>query len=134
MRSGSDSMGLAMSSAGSFGFCAGPVVERGEVEDSRDQILPLVGSLLLLVEALAGFVAEPFAFEHLREERRELNVGALVLIVGCAEVADDAAENVEADHVGEAKGSGLGPAHGLAGERVDFFDAEALALHHAEAY
>ena len=38
-------------------------------------------------------------------------------------------EDVDADQVGEAEGSGARPADGGAGERVDFFDGEALLEH-----
>ncbi len=38
-------------------------------------------------------------------------------------------EDVDADEIGEAKGSGARPADGGAGERVDFFDRESLLEH-----
>jgi hypothetical protein len=40
-------------------------------------------------------------------------------------------QNVEADEIGEAKRRHLGPAHGSAGERVNFLDAEVHLLHQA---
>ena len=45
------------------------------------------------------------------------------------EVGGDVGEDVDADEIGEAKGSGAGPAEGGAGERVHFFDGEALLEH-----
>ena len=41
-------------------------------------------------------------------------------------------EDVDADHVGEAEGAGLGPAEGGAGEGVDLFDGQALRHHEAD--
>ena len=38
-------------------------------------------------------------------------------------------QDVDADHVGEAKGSGARPADGGAGERVDLFDGQSLLEH-----
>ena len=38
-------------------------------------------------------------------------------------------EDVDADEIGEAKGSGARPAEGRAGERVHFFDGQALLEH-----
>ena len=45
------------------------------------------------------------------------------------EVGGDVREDVDADQVGEAEGSGARPAEGGAGERVNFFDGEALLEH-----
>ena len=45
------------------------------------------------------------------------------------EVGGYVGEDVDADQIGEAKGAGAGPADGGAGERVDFFDGEALLEH-----
>ncbi len=47
----------------------------------------------------------------------------------CGKVGGDVGEDVDADHVGEAKGAGARPADGGAGERVDLFDGEALLEH-----
>jgi len=94
------------------------------------EALLAVGALLLLVEAALGLVAQPFAAEHLVEERRQVQVAALVFDVGGG-VADNVAEHVEADEVAQAEGAGLGPSDGGAGEGVDFFDAEVHLLHDA---
>ena len=51
---------------------------------------------ILFVEAAFGFVAEPFAIEHLREEIRQAKVTAFVVDV-CGHVADDVAEDVQSD-------------------------------------
>ena len=103
------------------------VLEGGEVED---ETVFTFRSLLFAVEALSCFVSEPFALQHLLQERGKLDVGALVFGVG-GEVAHDAAEDVEAHHISEAEGSGFRPAHRLASQDVDFFDGETELLHYA---
>ena len=46
-------------------------------------------------------------------------------------IADDVAQNVEADEIGEAKCRHLRPAHGRSRQRVHFLDAEVHLLHQA---
>ena len=50
-------------------------------------------------------------------------------VTPCGEVGGDVGEDVDADEVGEAEGSGARPADGGAGERIDFFDRESLLKH-----
>ena len=45
------------------------------------------------------------------------------------EVGGDVGEDVDADHIGEAEGSGAGPAEAWAGQGVDFLDGVALLKH-----
>ncbi len=112
---------------GQLGLLQSTVLQRLPVER---QALVALGGFLLLVEAALGLVAQPFAVEHLEEERRQLEVAALVVDVGGG-VAHDVAEDVESDEIAEAEGGGLGPADGSAGEGVNFFDAEVHLLHDA---
>ena len=48
------------------------------------------------VEAAFGFVSEPFALDHLREEVRQAQVAAFVVDIG-SHVADHVAENIQSD-------------------------------------
>ena len=84
----------------------------------------------LLVEAAFGFIAKPLAFEHLAEERGNLQFAALVVDV-LGHVGDDVAENVETDQIDGSESCRARPAHGLAGERVDLFDGQIHLLHQA---
>ena len=126
-RSEMSSTFFAISSAGSFTFWAGWY---SSVFQSSAKTLIAVGTLLLLVEAALGLVAQPLAVEHLQEERRQRQVAALVLDVGGG-VAHDVSKNVETHEIAEAEGAGLRPAHGGSGKGVDFFDAEVHLLHDA---
>ena len=108
---------------GEAGLASGAVVEGGEIEDQA--LVFAVGAADFLVEALAGFVAEPAALHHFVEDRRRTCPCGYAL----RKVGGDVGEDVDADQIGEAKGSGAGPADGGAGERVDFFDGEALLEH-----
>ena len=85
---------------------------------------------IFFVEAAFGFVAQPFAIEHLREEIRQAKVTAFVVDV-CGHVADDVAEDVQSHQINGAESCGFRPADGLSGERVDVFDAEVHLLHEA---
>src|SRR6266851_8904673 len=78
---------------------------------------------ILLVEAAFRFVAEPLALQHLAKETRDLQVAALVVYV-LRQVRNYVAEDVEADQIDRPERGGARPAHGLAGERVDLFDAQ----------
>ena len=108
-------------------FCTRAIFQGLPVE--RETLLAF-GALLLLVEASLGLVAQPLAIQHLEEERRQLQVAALVLDVGGG-IANNMAEDIESDQIAEAEGRHLGPADGGAGERVHFFDAEVHLLHDA---
>ena len=121
-RSGSVAAFFAISSEGRAGFGGGTVFEGGEIED--EALVFAVGTADLLVEALAGFVAEPAALQHFVEDGGEFAAGDAL-----REVGGDVGEDVDADEIGEAKGAGARPADGGAGERVDFFDGEALLEH-----
>ena len=55
---------------GQSGLCGGTVFEGGEIEDQA--LVFAVGAADFLVEALAGFVAEPAALEELVEDRRKI--------------------------------------------------------------
>ncbi len=93
-----------------------------KIED--EALVFAVGAADFLVEALAGFVAEPAALEHLVEDRRKLAASDALRKVG-----GDVGENVDANQIGEAESSGARPADGRAGERVDFFDGQSLLEH-----
>ena len=118
---------------GEFGTCAGAVVEGLPVEDVAE-IAALLILAFLLVEALLGLVAEPFAFEEDFDEGGEGDFGAFVADGGGlgGEVFCYVGEDVDADHVAEAEGSGFRPAEGGAGEGVDLFNGEVLRHHEAD--
>ncbi len=71
-----------------------------------------------------------FVLQHLAEEVGQAQVAAFIFDIG-GHVADDVAEDVEADQIDGAEGGGLGPADGLSGEGVDFFDGQVHLLHQA---
>ena len=81
------------------------------------------------VEALFGLVAQPFSLDHRADEGRHSHFRALVadLCGLCGEVLRYVGHDVDADHVAEAEGAGLGPAERRAGEGVDLFDGEVSA-------
>jgi len=116
-----------------FGPHTGLVVERLPVEDVA-QIAPFGVLALLFVEALLRFVAQPLVLEHLVDEGRESNIGALVFDLLClrGEVLRHMRHHVDANHVAQPKGSCLRPADRSAGQRVDLFDRETLLLHEAD--
>ena len=115
---------------GEFWLLAGMVFEHLPVE-SEALVFFAVGALRLLVEAAFGFVAQPLFLQHLAEELGEAQITAFVVDIG-GHVADDVAEDVEADQIDGAEGGGLGPSHGLSGEGVDFFDGQSHFLHEAD--
>ena len=102
------------------------VFERLPVE--REAKLFSFGVLFLLVEALPGLIAEPAPLEHRLDER-----GHAHLFGGrCAqpgEIRGDVHHHVKTHQVGQAEGSGAGPADRCAGERIHLFDREVFALH-----
>ena len=114
---------------GEFRLLAGMVFQGLPVE--RHALVFLAGGFHLLIEAAFGFVAQPFALDHLAEEGRDLQFAALIAHVLC-HVADDVAEDVESDEVDGAEGGGAWPADGLSCQRVNFFDAQIHLLHEAD--
>ena len=112
-----------------FRLLARVVFERLPVE-GQALIFFSFSSFHLFVEAAFGFVAEPLFLQHLLEEIWQAQIAALVVNVG-SHVADDVAEDVEADKIDGAEGRGLRPADSLPGERVNFFDAQIHFLHEA---
>ena len=121
-RSGSVAAFFAISSEGSAGLVAGRYSKVDKIED--EALVFAVGAADFLVEALAGFIAEPAALEQFIEDGGKLAAGDALRKVG-----GDVGEDVDADEIGEAKGSGAGPADGRTGERVDLFDGESLLEH-----
>ena len=113
---------FAISSEGRAGFDRGTVFESREIED--EALVFAVGTADFLVEALSRFVAEPAALEQFVED-----CGKLAASDALREVGGDVGKDVDADEIGEAKGSGARPADGRAGERVDFLDGEPLLEH-----
>ena len=113
---------FAIVERGQGGFGGRTVFEGGEIEDQA--LVFAVGAASFLVEALPGFVAQPAALHQFVENCGEFAAGDAL-----REVGGDVREDVDADEIGEAKGSGARPADGGAGERVDFFDGQALLEH-----
>ncbi len=68
-------------------------------------LFPASAPFDFLIEAAFGFIAQPFAFEHLAEEMRESAVRC-VRRGRLRHVADDVAENVEADKIDGAESGG----------------------------
>ena len=117
---------FAISSEGRAGFAEG---RYSKVERSRTRRWSLPAESVpwvadLLVEALAGFIAEPATLEKLVEDW-----GKPAACDALRKVGRDVGEDIDADEVGEAKGPGARPADGGAGERVDFLDGEPLLEH-----
>ena len=105
------------------------VFERLPVE-SEALVFFAVAALDFLVEAAFGLVAQPFLARASGGRSRE-GADRCARRGRSRHVADDVAENVEADEIDGAEGRGARPAHGLSGERVDFFDGEVHLLHQA---
>jgi hypothetical protein len=83
------------------------VLVGGEIEDHA--LVFSVFAADFFVEALAGFVAQPAALEHLFQNARK---AAWRYALG--EVGGDVGEDVDAHHVGQAEGAGARPAERLA--------------------
>ena len=114
-----------------FCFLAGTVFEGVGVQ--REDFF-FAGPFYFFVEALAGFVAEHFAFEHFFDEWRNfVTFARLVIGRGFVDILDDVDEDVEADDVRGAEGGGFGPPDGRAGAGVNFFDGHAERLHEAKS-
>ena len=119
MRSGSGS-GAAASSDGSLTGCLGRYsivlrIERPDICLAR-VVLPA------LVEAAAGFLADPAAREHLVDERRELKLRAAAVRQARGEIVGDMHEDVESRDVDGAERRALRPADRGARDRIDFLD------------
>ncbi len=109
---------------GKFGTGRRTIGDGLPVEGEAD--LVALGVFLLLVEALAGFVAQPAAVEHGLDEWRQLErfTGA-----GLGKIRNHVGQDVDAHHVRQAEAAGAGPAECTAGECVDLFYGETLFLH-----
>ena len=78
---------------------------------------------LPLVEALAGFFADPAARDERIDQRRKSKRDPFVLVSEAfGEIAGDVSEHVEAGDVGGAEGGAFRPAERRTGHRIDLFD------------
>ncbi len=112
---------------GEFWFLAGMIFERLPVEGHALVFFTFV-AFYFFIETALGLVAEPLAFEHLAEKRGDLQLAAFVFDI-LRHVRNHMPEDIEADEVDGAEGGRARPAHGLSGERVDFFDGQVHLLH-----
>ncbi len=108
---------------GQRGLGGGAVFKRGQIQHQAKVFA--VRPARLLVEALAGLVAQPFALHQLVRAREQ----NLPCDTPCGKLAATWARMSMPDQVGQAEGSGARPAEGRAGERVNFFDGQALLQH-----
>ena len=103
---------------------------RGTVGDGlpveREPELIAFRVFLLLIEALAGFVAQPATLQHGLHKRRQLKrfAGA-----GLGEVRHHVGQDVQADHIRQAEATGTRPTDGASGKHIHLFDGEPLLLH-----
>ena len=89
------------------------------------------GALFFLIETLPRLVAQPLALDQLRDHLGQHHIGPLVGSTG-GKVARHAAQDIQAHHVRQAKGTRLRPANHLTREQVDLFDRQSLFLHDLE--
>ena len=94
------SMFFAMSSAGNFGFCRGRYSSVFQSSARRSSSFAVGRAFTLLVKAALGFVAQPFALQHLLVEvRQRIRSRATRPDRRLLHVADHVPENVEPDQI-----------------------------------
>ena len=103
-------------------FGRGTVLELRQIQ--HQPLIFAVRAAALLVEALAGLIAQPAPLHNLLQYRRKT-----ALRDALGKIRGHMGQNVDAHQVRQPEGAGARPADSLPGQRVHLFDGQPLLQH-----